>query len=184
MKIHSLGKMLWLVVLLAFVVSCSGFPFKTKKPEEPPPEPGTPAPSTTGGPVAPPSQPTPATKPKTPSPSPTPPPPPPEALKESYYTHTVKWSGETLSIVAAWYTGDLQNYKALAEVMKQTSPNADINRVYVGDKILIPERLLKTRDPITKEFVDSFYGRSPKTEKGPPKRPQTEEEEPKLFGPK
>jgi hypothetical protein len=55
----------------------------------------------------------------------------------------------------------------------------------VGNKILIPEDLLKTREPMPKEFVDSFY--KPKKEKVQPTKPgpsSAEEGEPKLFGPK
>ncbi len=109
--------------------------------------------------------------------------PPPE---ETYFTHTVKWSGETVSIIAGWYTGDIENWKILAEVMLKNNPNADVKRIFIGDKILIPESMMKTRDPMPKEFVDSFYKRS-KPEKGSTKKPGASpsgEEEPQLFGPK
>lgn len=132
--------------------------------------------------------------PEKPSPAPaksTPPPkdvaslPPEKSLpEEKYYTHTVKWSGETVSIIAAWYTGDIENWKILGEVMLKHNPNADIKRIFVGNKILIPESMLKTRDPMPKDFVDSFYKKS-KPEKVPTKpAPSESEEEPKLFGPK
>jgi hypothetical protein len=96
----------------------------------------------------------------------------------------VKWSGETVSIIAAWYTGDLDNWKVLAEVMTRNNPNADIKRIYVGNKILIPENLLKTRETMTKEFVDSFYKTSKPEKVAPKPIPPQAEEEPKLFGPK
>ncbi len=181
MKIHSLGKMRWWVVLLVFLIVCSGCARKAQKPEATPSEPREPATSQPPE-KATPKEPAPK---KTPSQTPASAPGAPsgEVRKESYYTHTVKWSGETISIIAAWYTGDLNNWKALAEVMTQNNPNANVNRIHAGDKVLIPESLLKTRDPITKEFVDSFYSKS-KPEKAPPKRPQAEEEEPALFGPK
>ncbi len=180
MKIHSLEKMRWWVVLLAFVIVCAGCAHKAQKPEAASSESREPAP---GQPAAP-KEPAPSPK-KTPSqtPSSTPTAPSGEVRQETYYTHTVKWTGETISIIAAWYTGDLENWKVLAEVMTRNNPNANINRIHVGNKILVPESLMKTRDPMTKEFVDSFYSKS-KPEKTSPKRPQTEEEEPKLFGPK
>ena len=140
-----------------------------------------------------PSEPAPA--PAKPSPTPAKPVPPPKeaaplppdkpAPEETYYTHTVKWSGETVSIIAAWYTGDIENWKILGEVMLRQNPNADIKRIFVGNKILIPESLMKTREPMPKDFVDSFYKKT-KPEKTPskPGTPQAEEEEPKLFGPK
>jgi len=97
------------------------------------------------------------------------------------YIHTVKWIGETVSIIAAWYTGDHQNWKALA----QANPQIDPNLIHEGDKVIIPERLLQKREPLPKEFVDRFYSES-KKEKGWPKAKdnQTPEEEPKLFGPR
>jgi hypothetical protein len=57
-------------------------------------------------------------------------------------------------------------------------------KISVGNKILIPEDLLKTREPMPQEFVDSFY--KPKQEKVQPTKPgpSPAAEEPKLFGPK
>lgn len=88
-----------------------------------------------------------------------------------------------MSITAGWYTGDIGNWKALAEA----NPNINPNRIYEGKKILIPEKLLKTRDPMTKEFVDSFYPKGkpkPAPPKGAPSQPKDKEEELDLFGPK
>jgi hypothetical protein len=107
-------------------------------------------------------------------PSPVPAPPP-----VSYYTHTVRWSGESVSIIAAWYTGDLQNWKILA----QANPALNPNLIYPGIKVLVPENILKTHNPMPKDFVDSFYPKA-KT-KAPPKPEEgTKDEEPSLFGPK
>jgi len=100
--------------------------------------------------------------------------------KKTYFTHTVRFGGETVSIIAGWYTGDIENWKALVEA----NSNIDPKRVLVGNKILIPEDLLKTREPMPQEFVDSFY--KPKQEKVQPTKPgpSPAAEEPKLFGPK
>jgi hypothetical protein len=97
----------------------------------------------------------------------------------SYYTYTVKWSGESVSIIAAWYTGDLQNWKILA----QANPALNPNIIFPGIKVLIPENIMKTHDPMPKEFVDSFY---PKAKVRTPLKPgeQRKDEEPSLFGPK
>lgn len=97
--------------------------------------------------------------------------------KITYFAHTVKWPGETVSIIAGWYTGDIENWNTLAEA----NPDIDPNIIRAGDKILIPENLMKTREPMPKEFVDSFY---PKKLPSKPMPTQTKEEEPKLFGPK
>jgi hypothetical protein len=69
--------------------------------------------------------------------------------------------------------------------MTQENPNVNIHRIRRGDKIPVPESLMKTRDAMPREFVDNFYQTS-KPEK-PPAKPapaEKEEEEPKLFGPK
>ena len=98
--------------------------------------------------------------------------------QEACYIHTVKWSGESLSIIAAWYTGDLQNWKVLAEA----NPDINPNRIRLGMKIRIPQRLVTVKSPMTKEHVDSFY---PKARKPAPEpAPATPDDEPKLYGPK
>jgi hypothetical protein len=134
---------------------------------------------------SPPAPPEPAPPPKKePSPAPVnpapvrrePPPPPVKETKpqEVFFRHTVKWSGETLSIIALWYTGDQSNWKTIA----QANPDLNPNRILGGHEILIPERLMKTHDPLSKEYVDRFYARAKK------EKPKAQEEEPKLFGPK
>jgi hypothetical protein len=171
-------------VLLIFCISCAA---KTPapKPEAPPPAPLESKP----GPV----QPTPVPSPEpTPAPSPAPPPamksPKPTSParaespgEKSYFTHTVKFPRETVSIIAGWYTGNIENWKALAEA----NPDIDPTRIFVGNKILIPEDMMKTREPMPKEFVDGFYkpkkGKAPTAKPGPP---PAKEEEIELFGPK
>jgi hypothetical protein len=69
--------------------------------------------------------------------------------KPAYYYHRVKYSGETLSIIAKWYTGDADNWQALTKVNPKLNPN----RINVGDKIRIPRKLLNTRRPMTRSFV-------------------------------
>jgi hypothetical protein len=101
--------------------------------------------------------------------------------KRALYLHTVKWSGETVSIISAWYTGDQQNWRALMQANPQLNPL----QICEGNKILIPDHLLKTREPLPREFVRRFYSK-PKKEKTLPKteEPQVQDEEPKLFGPR
>lgn len=113
-------------------------------------------------------------------------PPPPQVKaepkpRETHIAHTVKWSGETLSIISLWYTGNQGNWKVIA----QTNTSLDPNRIYVGNEILIPVGLLKTQNSLPKEFVDRFYSKAKKETPKPISYPgQTQEEEPKLFGPK
>jgi len=99
----------------------------------------------------------------------------------SYYEHKVKWAGESLSIIAAWYTGSLENWKVLAKVNPKVNPS----RIYIGQKIRIPGDLLKTREPMPRSFPADF---GKKKGEPPPPKPETSpvstEEEPELFGPK
>lgn len=97
----------------------------------------------------------------------------------TYYVHTVKWQGESVSIISAWYTGTIDNWKELA------AANPDINpdRIFVGNKIRVPEHLMTTRSPMPEEFVWNFV---PKQKKHTPAKPSAPKktEEPELFGPK
>lgn len=177
------AKVQWWVVGLIFVMICTGCAAPAPKSETPAPAPA-PLSKPASVPPAPPA-PAPAAipQPKPAVPAPKPPAETAPAEKINYYVHTVKWSGETVSIIAGWYTGDIENWKPLA----QANPNIDPARIFVGNKILIPEDLLKTREPMPKDFVDGFYPKAkPKT--APPKTvpPSTKDkdEEPDLFGPK
>ncbi len=101
-----------------------------------------------------------------------------ELQAEDYLLHTVKWNGESISIIAEWYTGDLQNWEMLAK----HNPHLDPNKIYIGDTVQIPKKHLITTKPMTKEFVQSFYPEQQVPENEP--KPETNEEEPELFGPK
>ncbi len=106
---------------------------------------------------------------------------PAEQSQDSFYVHTVRWKGETASIIAAWYTGDGGNWKALAEA----NPQINMSRVYGGTKILIPRALLKTRDPLPQYFVNRFYPKAKKENSQPNlQQDKGQDEEPKLFGPR
>jgi len=104
------------------------------------------------------------------------------APKETTYSvHTVQWRGESLSIIAAWYTGTIQNWETLASANPQLNPD----RIFPGDKISIPEEMLKTRKPMPEEFVASFLPKA-KEETLPEQSapPPGDEEELMLYGPK
>lgn len=100
----------------------------------------------------------------------------------TYFTHVVKWPGESISIVAGWYTGDVQNWKAIADV----NPDINPNRMHEGLKIRIPENMMKTKTAMTKEYVDSYYPKPkrPPTKSSTPAPAKEKDEEPVLFGPK
>jgi hypothetical protein len=80
---------------------------------------------------------------------PAPPPEPPAKPEPTLYMHTVRWKNETLSFIAEWYTDSWQNWEALAEA----NPHIDPDRIEIGDRIRIPEALLKTRKPLPADFL-------------------------------
>ena len=98
--------------------------------------------------------------------------------QEAYFLHTVKWSGESLSIIADWYTGTIKNWELLAK----HNPHLDPNRIFIGDIIRIPKTEMKTQKPMPKEFLRKFYPEGEKAEDEIPS--EALEEEPELFGPK
>lgn len=106
------------------------------------------------------------------------------AVEVKCYVHTVRWTGETVSIIAGWYTGDIQNWRILAE----SNPDIDPNKVHLGMQIRIPEIIMTTKAPMTREHVDSFYTKAKKrTGRTPSARPEADESkagEVTLFGPK
>ena len=77
---------------------------------------------------------------------------PQPADAEIYFTHTVKWTGESLSIIAAWYTGELENWKLLASANPELNPNL----IRIGDEIRIPESLMVTTEILPFEFVAKY----------------------------
>jgi len=69
-----------------------------------------------------------------------------------YFIHTSQWSGETLGIVADWYTGDSSNWTKLAEI----NPNVDPQKIAAGSEIFIPVDLLKTREALPQNYASAY----------------------------
>jgi hypothetical protein len=86
--------------------------------------------------------------------------------------HEVQWKSETLSIIAKWYTGESKNWEFLADA----NPNINPDSISVGNKIFIPSDLVKTRDPMTKQFVTKYY-QKPKKKKAPLKSTKVQKKE-------
>lgn len=60
---------------------------------------------------------------------------PPQAPPSvEYYTHTVKYSGETLAQIAKWRTGSAQRWREILE----HNPGLDVRRLRIGTTIQIP----------------------------------------------
>jgi hypothetical protein len=67
----------------------------------------------------------------------------------NHFEHQVKWYGETLSLIAKWYTGSYGNWKAIAQV----NPGLNPNRIAVGDIINIPPEMMKTQKALPRKVV-------------------------------
>jgi len=93
------------------------------------------------------------------------------------YLHTVRWQGETLCLIAQWYTGSWKNWRTLADSNSAINPD----RLVIGDRVAIPEGLLKNRKPLPRDLVLSLAA------KGRGQQPSSHPEEAgplDLFGPK
>jgi len=69
-----------------------------------------------------------------------------------YYEHRVRWPGESLSLIARWYTGSSKNWKILAKANPAINPN----RIKGGDSIAIPADMLKTREPLPQKMAAKY----------------------------
>jgi hypothetical protein len=74
--------------------------------------------------------------------------------KPGHFQHKVQWRGETLSLIAKWYTGQYGNWKALAEA----NPDLNPNRINIGDRIHIPLEMMKTKEPLPLKYVAKSSG--------------------------
>ncbi len=79
--------------------------------------------------------------------------PEPEPVEtEKFFIHTVKWTGECLSIIALWYTGKLENWKLLVLANPELNPKL----IHLGDEIRIPESLMIKTETLTFDFVAKY----------------------------
>jgi hypothetical protein len=70
-----------------------------------------------------------------------------EASPEGDIVHYVTFEGESLSLIARWYTYERTNVDRLARINNLTSPD----RLQVGDTIIIPKYLAKNKVRLTEE---------------------------------
>ncbi len=73
-----------------------------------------------------------------------------------YLRHTVQRPGETLSHIAQWYTGKIQNWETIASHNR----SMDINSLRRGDIVRIPESILITHKPMPQDFVQELPAKS------------------------
>ncbi|MCB0325212.1 MAG: LysM peptidoglycan-binding domain-containing protein [Bdellovibrionales bacterium] len=83
----------------------------------------------------------------------TPPPPPPRQqtipVEPAPYAHTVRYRGETLGLIARWYTGVAGNWQQLLEA----NPGLRPERINIGDTIFIPAALVTNDAPLPESAV-------------------------------
>jgi len=83
-----------------------------------------------------------------------------EALPQNYagnycrkcYRHTVRWPGESMSLIAKWYTGSAKNWRKLAKANPRINPN----RIKKGNVIVIPPAQLKTKAPLPQKVAARY----------------------------
>jgi len=73
-------------------------------------------------------------------------------FRKDYYKHTVRWPGESLSLIASWYTGSSRNWRKLAKINPRLNPN----RIRDGQVIMIPNALLKTRVALPEKVAAKY----------------------------
>ena len=97
----------------------------------------------------------------------------------AYFTHRVRWPGETLISMARWYTGAAGNWRRLANA----NPDVNPEDLHIGDQIRIPRELIKTTQLLPAGFVYTKTSRKSKTQsvRKPVLIPIPED--PTLFGP-
>ena len=95
-----------------------------------------------------------------------------------FYVHRVRWKGETLFIIAKWYTGSGKNGRALSNANPKLNPN----RIFINDNIFIPEDLMKYRKPMPLSFLSSFT-RKKSVQSFQSNKPSNENDVTEMFGP-
>ncbi len=74
-----------------------------------------------------------------------------ESKTASGIIHTVRYRGETLALIAAWYAQDQSLWPKLLEANPGIKPKS----LQIADKIFIPESLLKQRTAMPASFVQN-----------------------------
>ncbi len=76
----------------------------------------------------------------------------PSSTTGSDVSHMVKYPGETLRIIASWYTGNADNAGRIARINGIENPDM----LYLGQEIRLPEYLLKRRNAFPEEEVERY----------------------------
>lgn len=90
-----------------------------------------------------------------------------------YFQHTVKYSGETLAAISEWYTGQVSNWKSIANANPALKPE----RIKIGSIVNIPAELVKKTKPFPKPSLKAKPKVEPQDTQESPAAPS---EEPKV----
>jgi hypothetical protein len=75
-----------------------------------------------------------------------------ELTPQGDVVHYVTHGGETLSIIARWYTGDISNTGKLTRINQITDPG----NLNIGDVVLIPAYLVKNKKCLSEESLKAI----------------------------
>lgn len=80
------------------------------------------------------------------------PPPPADEPEEDYIYHRIKYSGETVAVISAWYTRSAKNWPEIVDANPKLVPS----KLRIGDLVRIPKRLVRRFSSLPQDFVSSF----------------------------
>lgn len=69
--------------------------------------------------------------------------------RETFAIHEVKYPGETLGIIAQWYTGNDANWKTILSY----NGHIKTRRMKIGDNVRIPEAMLVKTSRLPQSFI-------------------------------
>lgn len=96
----------------------------------------------------------------------------PDLEDSAHLRHTIAYPGETLTLIAKWYTGDAANWRRIAELNRISSPTA----LRIGQVIVIPKALLKRDAPMPRSILEEQARPSPTQPAAPLEDPSPEPE--------
>ena len=104
-------------------------------------------------------------------------PPPPQ---EQYLFHTITYPGETLGVIAAWYTGTAQNWM----LIRDANPDLDPARLRLGSVVRVPRRLVIKDTPLPKSAIGGAKAKAQDPSLAPSQpRPEVPSEQPTIIPP-
>lgn len=75
-----------------------------------------------------------------------------EQPEEDYIYHRIKYQGETVAVISAWYTKSAKNWPEIVD----SNPKMIPSKLRIGDLVRIPKRLVRRFQSLPQDFVVSF----------------------------